>query len=128
MKLLDDSSGEAVADSETTLIALDEIEHQAVGRQIALTDNLLADFLVARIVEVAGVAVEDRVAPQSKRLMNLRMRVTPSSLSVLTPITSRSLPPNSSWSLMRLEISSTQGLQYMDQKDSNRIQVHINLS
>ena len=45
----------------------------AIGRQIALLRHLAADFGVLVIVEVVAVGVEDAVAAQAKRLVNLEI-------------------------------------------------------
>ena len=73
LELLKHASGKRVADAESAFVLPDKVEHQVIGGQIALVGDLPAYLLVLMLIEIAGIAVEDRITPQPEGLMHLKI-------------------------------------------------------
>lgn len=55
-------------------MAVDELENFAGCGAITLLGDFFADFLIGLVIEVERIGIEDRVAPQPKWLVDLKVK------------------------------------------------------
>jgi len=71
--LVKHGAGDGIRDPKLALMTPHQVEDHAGGGAVALVGHLAADLAVLGIVEVKRVVVEDAVATQAVRLVNLKV-------------------------------------------------------
>src|SRR5580658_7292858 len=73
LELFEGDAGHGKGHAKAAFGAFDGFQKDLIGREIALLRDLSDDFAVFKSIEVVAVGIEDAIAPQTIRLMDLKI-------------------------------------------------------